>query len=188
LAQSAIEAFFSWTEHVFIHLAILQAKLKTGEEVRTIATADWKTKFKSAIDIKDQTAKQYYDQLLDLRLQIRNFLAHGSFGKRGEAFSFHSGAGAVPLLITESLEHPFHIFGLPATHDFSALEQIEDFIQWLWSSPLAAAKHYIESGLPFILTYAADGTYAKLMTDDKSMLEFVEHLQREWDNAANMDW
>jgi hypothetical protein len=172
-AQSAIEAFFSWTEHTFIHLAILQSKIKTGEEVREIAAADWKAKFKAAFDLTDQTAKKHYDLLLDLRAQIRNFLAHGSFGKRGEAFSFHSGAGAVPLLITESIEHPFHISGRPSTQDFAALTQIEDFIQWLWSTPLAAAKPYIDSGLPLILSYTHDGTYTQAMTDTASMLEFV---------------
>lgn len=72
-AQSAIEAFFSWTEHAFIHLAILQGKLKTGEEVRQIASADWKAKFKAAFDLTDQPTKKHYDQLLDLRAQIRNF-------------------------------------------------------------------------------------------------------------------
>ena len=30
MAQASIDAFFSWTEHVFIHIAILSGKAKTG--------------------------------------------------------------------------------------------------------------------------------------------------------------
>jgi hypothetical protein len=187
-AQSAIEAFFSWTEHAFIHLAILQGKLTTGEEVRVVAAADWRAKFKAAIDVSESAAKAHYDRLLDLRTQIRNFLAHGSFGKRGEAFSFHSGAGAVPLLISEGANHPFHIAGRPATQDFLALSQIQEFIDWLWATHLATAKLHLDSSLPSILTYAVNGTYASAMQDEDSMREFVEHLERKWDDAANMDW
>ena len=99
LAQSVIEGFFSWTEHIFIHLAILQGKCTTGHGIGNLAAAEWTTKFKSALDIKDAVTKRYYDELISIRRQIRNFLAHGSFGKDGEAFRFHSGAGAVPVTV-----------------------------------------------------------------------------------------
>jgi hypothetical protein len=46
-AQAAIDAFFSWTEHSFIHLAILQGRVRTGDEVAALAEADWKAKFKA---------------------------------------------------------------------------------------------------------------------------------------------
>jgi hypothetical protein len=49
LALAAIEAFFGWTEHVFIHLAILQGRVTSGAEVVEIAEADWATKFKKAL-------------------------------------------------------------------------------------------------------------------------------------------
>jgi|GEM_PF-1352583 len=100
-ALSAIESFFSWTEHVFILIAILRGAYTTGEAVRDLARADWKTKFKAALDINVPADKAYFDKLLEVRRQVRNFVAHGSFGKDGEAFSFHSTAGAVPLRILD---------------------------------------------------------------------------------------
>lgn len=187
-AQAAIEAFFSWSEHVFIHLAILQSKISTGEQVRKVATSEWKEKFKLAIDITWPDAKKYYDSLLDLRAQIRNFLAHGSFGKRGEAFSFHSGAGAVPLLITEIKEHPFEFYLNPPIKDFDALQLIADFLDWLWSTDLGIAKLYVESGFPLILTYVRDGTYSSAMKSQENMSSFLHALHHLWDNSANMDW
>jgi hypothetical protein len=187
-AQAAIEAFFSWSEHVLIHLAILQSKLSTGDQVRKLASAEWKEKFKLAIDITCPDAKKHFDALLDLRVQIRNFLAHGSFGKRGEAFSFHSGAGAVPLLITESTEHPFDIYQRPSTKDFDALRLISDFLGWLWSTDLGIAKLYVDSGLPIILSDACNGTYVSAMESQDKMASFLDALVHHWDNAANMDW
>ena len=95
LALAAVDAFFAWTEHIFIHIAILQGNITTGEELAKIIGAEWNRKFKSALDLNDGVAKKYLDELIVLRRQLRNFVAHGAFGKEGEAFSFHSGAGAV---------------------------------------------------------------------------------------------
>lgn len=187
-AQAAVEAFFSWTEHVFIHLAILQGSLQTGDEVAQLANSDWKAKFKAALDLSDKTTKEHYDALLDLRAQIRNFMAHGSFGKRGEAFRFHSGAGAVPVLLTDNLGHRYSLTGKPPFDEKWAIDEIEAFIEHLWSGSCAPAKHHVFSSLPSILTFAGDGTYSRAMSSEESMKEFVEHLTGEFDNAANMDW
>jgi hypothetical protein len=188
VAQSAIEAFFSWTEHVFIHLAILQSKLRSGDEVARLAESDWKAKFKAALDVAETQTKLHYDSLLDLRAQVRNFVAHGAFGKRGEAFSFHSGAGAAPVILTNNQKHKFSLTGRTAFDEQLAIEDIESFLRHLWSGPRAPARHYIFSSLPSILTYVVDGTYKRTMHSDDEMKTFVEQLSGEFDRAANMDW
>lgn len=187
-AQAAIEAFFSWTEHVFIHLAILQGRLRTGDDVAGMAAVDWKTKFKAALDVNDPFTKEHYDRLLDLRAQIRNFMAHGAFGKRGEAFSFHSGAGAVPLLLTGRQNHRYSLSGQPAFDEHSALSQIDEFLKHLWSGPRASAREYIFSGLPSVLTMVSDGSYAQAMKSEDDMKGLVGHMVGEFDRAADMDW
>jgi hypothetical protein len=90
LALSAVEAYFSWTEHALIHLAILQSRLTTGTEVATLASGDWTGKFKAAIDLSEPDANKLLDRVLALRQDLRNHVAHDAFGKQGEAFSFHS--------------------------------------------------------------------------------------------------
>lgn len=187
-AQAAIDAFFSWSEHSFIHLAILRGLLCTGDAVAALAADEWKAKFKAALDLTNRETKQHYDTLLELRVQIRNFMAHGAFGKRGEAFLFHSGAGAVPVLLTRVQDHRYSITGLPAFDEGAALAEIDRFIEHLWSGSRAAAKIYIFSSLPSILTYATDGTYALAMQSEEDMREFVEHLTQRFDDAANKDW
>lgn len=187
-AQAAIEAFFSWTEHVFIHLAILQSKLRSGDDVARLADSDWKAKFKAALDVAEPQTKQHYDRLLDLRAQVRNFMAHGAFGKSGEAFSFHSGAGAAPVILTKNQRHKFSLTGLLAFDERTAIEDIEFFLQHLWSGARAPARLYVFSSLPSILTYVVDGTYARAMRSEDQMKLFAEHLWGEFDRAADMAW
>lgn len=187
-AQAAVEAFFSWTEQSFIHLAVLQGTLRTGEDVASIASADWKTKFKAALDVNNEETKRHYDKLLDLRTQIRNFMAHGAFGKRGEAFRFHSGAGAVPVLLTGRQGRRYSLSGGPAFDEGQAIDEIEEFLRHLWSGHRLPAREYILSHLPSILTYAADGTYTRAMQSVEAMKELVDHLSHQFDQAANMDW
>lgn len=190
LAMSAIEAFFSWTEHCFIHLAILVGRIRTAEEAAAVAEADWSAKFKSALDISDHSTKILYDRLIGMRQELRNYVAHGAFGNQGEAFSFHSGAGAVPVLLPHRAGTKKFKLGPGLAFDLpSAIELLEDFRQHLWSGSRAPAEIYIQqSGLPIILTMAADGTYASAMTSVEDMTTFVDHLSAETDRAANMDW
>lgn len=158
-ALSAIESFFSWTEHVFILIAILRGAYTTGEAVRDLARADWKTKFKAALDINVPADKSYFDKLLEVRRQVRNFVIHGFFGKDGEAFSFHSTAGAVPLQILDQKGGARFGLGAGATYrDQQTLQLLRDFVAHLWSGVREPAQLYI------ILTYAQDGRYAQAMT------------------------
>lgn len=186
--QAAIEAFFSWTEHAFIHVAILQGKLGSGDQVARLADSDWKAKFKAALDVSDPQTKAHYDTLLDLRAQVRNFVAHGAFGKRGEAFTFHSGAGAVPVMLTDDQRHKFSLTGRTAFDEGAAIANIESFLEHLWSGARSSMRLYVFSSLPSILTYAADGTYARAVRSDEDMSAFLSHLAGEFDRAANMDW
>lgn len=187
-AQAAVEAFFSWTEHVFIHIAILQGKLHSGKDVANMADANWKTKFKAVFDTHDEQTTNHYDNLLTLRRQIRNFMAHGAFGKRGEAFSFHTGAGAVPVILTDSKLHRYSLTGRTELNEDWAIAEIEKFIEHLWSPSRLPARDYICSGLPSILTCVDDGTYGRAMQSVDDMNELLESLTRAFDDAANMDF
>jgi len=190
LALAAIDAFFAWTEHIFIHLAILQGRITTGEEVAELAESEWKEKFKSALDITDKVAKKHFDGLVTIKRQLRNFMAHGAFGKESQAFSFHSNAGAVPVALDHSAtKSQFSLTPELAFDDKEALVTIENFIAYLWSGQREPARIYIqESDLPLILPMASDGTYTAAMATVGDMKIFVDRLMRESDAAANMDW
>lgn len=187
-ALAAIEAFFSWTEHAFIHLAILQGKLNVGTQVTELAEKNWNAKFKAALDILDKDTKAHYEKLLDLRAQVRNFVAHGAFGKEGQAFRFHSGAGSVPVLLNNDRDHQVSFTGRIAFDEVAAITQIDSFLDHLWAGALAPARHYLFSNLPSILSYTIDGTYSHVMQSEADMLSFVDSLTRRFEQAADMDW
>lgn len=190
LGIAAIDAFFSWTEHVLIHLAILQGNVKTGDAVANLAAAEWSEKVKTAIGLGDAKVKSLFDELLTVRRQVRNYMAHGAFGKHGEAFQFHSSAGAVPVNLTDpDGSDKFSMWFGPTFDEAGAIETAESFIEKLWEGDRAPAKLYLqEAALPIILTYASDGTYDNAMASVEDMEAFIEGLTHEMDNAANMDW
>lgn len=190
LALAAIDSFFSWTEHVFIHLAILQGKITTGTEVADLAKADWEEKFKKSVGLEEPEIKPLYDDLLHIRRQLRNFMAHGAFGKRGEAFHFHSSTGAVPVFMPHKKgQQRFALSEQFGFNDDSSLKTIENFINLLWSGNRTPAKLYIQDAdLPLILTSASDGTYSQAMQSVEDMQLHIDRINYLVDQAANMDW
>ena len=191
LGIAAIEAFFGWTEHVLIHIGILLGNIGTGRDVARLAESEWSEKVNAAIDlISEKETKAVYEDLLEVRRQVRNYMAHGAFGKHGEAFQFHSATGAVPVNLTDPEgKSKFSMWSVPSFDEANALEVAESFITKLWERERAPAKLYLEEAdLPVILSYASDGTYARAMSSMDDMENFVESLTHEIDNAANMDW
>jgi hypothetical protein len=191
LAMAAIDAFFSWTEHMFIHLAILNGRITTGKAFSDNVVAEWNAKFKLAVDIAgDPVMRRHYDELVELKRRLRNFVAHGAFGKEGEALHFHSSSGAVPVYFDAGgVKAKYSLTESLSFDDDRALKTIGTFIDYLWSGPRQTARRYIQDGdLPMILTLAQDGTYAKALASEEEMEHLLRHLGNEWMNAANMDW
>lgn len=190
LAMSVIEAFFSWTEHLFVHLAIVARGMSDGNSVANLAATDWQDKFAAALDISEQITKNYFDQLIFVRRQLRNFIAHGAFGKNGETFQFHSSVGAVPVIMPHQKgKNKFSLFGELSFNEAEVIHLLRDFTHFLWRSDVEPAMFYVmESHLPVILTKARDGSYARAMTSLDDMEMFVELLHYQFDQAADMDW
>ncbi len=189
LALSTIDAFFSWTEHIFIHLAIFKENLYLGKQVAKLALADWQSKFKAALDITNEL-KPLYDQLCLIKEQIRNYISHGAFGKQGEAFKFHSTIGAVPVFLPKQKEKfQFSFVQNSEFRDDQAIAIIESFISKLWAGSRETAGMYIqESRLPIILSLVKDGTYTEAMETLEKMDFLIQRLSEACDNASNMDW
>lgn len=189
LALSAIDAFYSFTEHVLIHAGILKGLLLTGEDVANFADKDWASKFKACLDIHDPSIKPHYDRLVEIKRQIRNYMAHGAFGKNGEAFQIHSGAGAVPLLMPHQKgSSRFSMQNGTEFREDEAINAIEEFMQFYWDSNNFPEVIYIKSTLPGILTYTSNSTYSRAMASTEDMESLVDYLSEIHDRSANMDW
>jgi hypothetical protein len=189
LALAVIEAFFSWTEHAFLHLAVLMDKATSAEDVTSLAEKEWPDKYKTAIGCVDDDSREHYEKLLALRRELRNYIAHGAFGKQGEAFTFHSHAGAVPVMLPHRRgTRKFRFEHGVSLDSKAAIQTIGYFIAFLWAGKRAPARIYLESELPLILTLVARGDYRLAMRSEESMREFAHDLAMESDQAANMDW
>jgi hypothetical protein len=190
LAIAAIEAFFSWTEHVFVHFAILNGSIQTGADFSEASGAEWGAKFKLALDISDPSLKKQYDKLVEIRRQFRNFIAHGAFGKSGETLRFHSSAGAIPVLLDASDSKANFMLSEGLAFDApKAFQAVEGFMNYLKTGSREPAWLYVqEFCLPLIMTMAQDGTYQRALRSSQAMNEFAEDISRQMDNAANMDW
>jgi len=161
IAISCIEAFYSWTEHLFIHLAVVAQNLSDGEKVSNLIEEEWKEKFKAAIKDNSKEANKYYNELLTVRQQLRNFVAHGAFGKNGNAFRFHSPTGAIPVLMNHKKQkNRFSLHGNLTFKEEDVISLIEDFIKFLQKGSLEPAMYYtLNCSLPTILTMASNGNY-----------------------------
>ena len=190
LALSTIESFFSWTEHVFILMAILNGASVTGATVAKLANANWDTKFRAALEMDDPKTKEFHEELTLIRRQHRNFVAHGAFGKSGEAFLFHSNCGTVPVQLPLRREPDDFRFGngVKIVED-EAIKLLESFVEHFWSADRAPAKLYIQDHqLPLILTMAQSGEYRRAMASLEEMEAFADHLGQISDQHANMDF
>jgi hypothetical protein len=190
LAISAIESFFSWTEHIFVHIALLLGRVKTVQEITSLANKDWSDKYKTAIGFEGNEMKVVYDELVAIRKQLRNYIAHGAFGKQREAFNFHTETGAVPVLLpykNQKYQFPLHVG--TGFKEKKALEIIKSFIKLLWDDEREPAYYYLqETTLPIILTMANDGKYEDAMRSVNNMQKLIGRLVYEFDRAENMDW
>jgi hypothetical protein len=190
LAISVIEAFFSYTEHLFIHIAIIAQNISDGEQITKLIEAEWKTKFITAIPLSNKEESKFYNELLIVRQQMRNFVAHGAFGKNGNAFQFHSKTGAVPVLMKhDKNKNKFEFQGNLNFNDEEVIKLIENFIEYLWKSKYQPVMLYTqEYYLPTIVTLSKNGVYKEAVESMENMEEFATRLSNKLDDSANMDW
>jgi hypothetical protein len=190
IAISAVEAFFSWTEHYLIHLALLKGSIASGREVVELAATEWGEKFKKALDLQKPDEKAFYDDLLHIRQQVRNYVDHGAFGKKGEAFHFHSPAGAVPVYLhTEGRKNHISMQEDLSFDEESVIRRLKAFISFIEDGPYREATKYIHNGyLPTVLTRVSDGTYNSAIQSAGSMDSLIEWMTRDWDRSGDMDW
>ena len=158
----------------------------TAEHARRLAEDQWREKFKAAFDLSDRDVSLYYDELNRVRSRTRNFVAHGAFGKDGDAFQLHSTAGAIPVrLVPEKRERRFR-FGTrelsPARSDHDDIELIKEFFSYARSGPLAPAWLYIDQEGTANLVEAREGRYQDAM----SSVEAVQRYADEWEHYADM--
>lgn len=188
LLIAMLESFFSWTEHIFVLLAIVYGDFDSGRDILNFINNKWNEKYKKVIDIEEN--KEIYDKLLVIKSQLRNYNTHGTFGKNGETFYFHTGTGAVPVFLNDNKNLSIALEQKKYEYiEDNVIGTLEHFIKYLWTGDRKNAKLLIQdSSLDLIMTYSTDKTYKNLIKNKKDTLGFIDHLCWEVDRAANMDF
>lgn len=179
-ALAAINAYFSYLEHVLV-LVLPFSDFDPGtESVTDFIGMRWRDKFKRVFDINGTTAKRLHDRLHEVSETYRNTYGHGGFDKEGGAIYFHvPGLGALPTRLTDVRESP-HFELIPVDSiDFEEVCAVFDELdEFLRSSPRSRyGFRYAEAGMDVRFDASARMRFAEAM-------ESVERFTI----AMNMDW
>lgn len=200
VGQSAIDCFFSWTEHIFVHLAVLLDR----EDVNSIGKCnkliknDWKSKYKSVFDTEaDEEASLFLHTLTEIR-ESRNFTTHGRFGLRGERLWVPTRRGCFPYNVQSSRSRdPWcRLNDEMGFTERESLQAIERFIEYLWSGARQPARMLLqETPLPLIETpfptffkLMKSGRYREAMESEANMESLINELGVKFEIQANMEF
>lgn len=189
LAISAVEAFFSWTEHAFILMAVLQSKIENGEDFVRISKEEWKKKFQVCISLNSRDADSHFNRLLRVKDDVRNYMAHGSFGREGETFHFHSKVGAVPVAISKIKNQKLSMVTRLYVSPQEILKELDDFIDFFHQDERKRALKYIKNtDYPINLGYVVDGTFKRALESDEDMEVLIKEVDAILFQSWNMEW
>ncbi len=193
LGQSAINCFFSWTEHIFIHLAMLlgNPKANTVEKCnRLIKSPEWRKKYRSVFNVdNDREAETYLRSLTRIR-ESKNFTSHGHFGKDRETLWVSTGIGFVPYNAEPSRSiNPWRHNDSVGFTERESLQLIERFIKYLWSGARRPAYILLqERSYPTFFQFMLSGDYGEAMKSEEAMKSLVYGIENKFDIGENMDF
>jgi hypothetical protein len=185
-----VDSFFSKTEHLFIMVLPFIDFDREKDNLLELIGSRWQDKYKRIFQIEtDTTAKRFYDQLVNLKDNLRNTFVHGGFEKAGASLYFHfPNVGAIPTTLTKVKDSPhFNFFPVEENKFKDICTLFDQFEDWLKSGKLAQGIKYLQSGLgvPF-----DDGSISKFREAIGS--DEFDNLIERWsyldDQHTNMDY
>ena len=198
MSQAAIDAFFCWSEHIFVLLSIIGSTSMTGVKIASLAKSNWHNKYSNVLGLNDPIVSEHYSNLNEIRQSIRNHMAHGAIGKpqAGSYCSplvgiyFPSSVGGVPLRYPlDGLKTSWRFEATVGVSESEAISRIDNFVDFLWSGSRELAKIYIQDrGLPLRLQFTCDGTYSRALESEDAMNDLVDDLSNELDRVENMEF
>lgn len=188
-----LDAYFSFLEHLFVLIIPFVEKQNNKTNLVQFISNFWSDKFKKLFDItKDTQAKNFYDQLDEIKEHYRNFYAHGEFEKGGASLYFHfPGLGAIPAQLSNIKKRPhFNFFPIEEDNFSHICEVIDHFNEWLRSdySGVKYAIKYAESGLDIPCDPENMRKIKDSMVSEEEFESLVKHYSYLVDMHANMDY
>jgi hypothetical protein len=188
---SAIDAYFSWLEHVLVLTLPFVNYSPLTDDLAKIISGSWIDKLKRVWDVAGNgIEKKLYDDLRDIKERFRNASAHGGFEKNNASLAVHFPIiGAIPAVMsrfTNSIH--YRVFPLDEA-SFADVCLLFDAVDSLLHSGQAKyGLRYAESGLDVPFDEKSCAKYNDAMQSDEEFEEFLEERTYFVERHINMDW
>ena len=190
-ASAALEAYFSYLEHLLVLTLAYCDFDPTKENLVSFVSSFWAEKFKRIFDLtSDNEAERVYHSLLQIKEKFRNPLSHGGFDKDATTFHFHvPGLGALPMSLSryaESIHYGFNpIVAVTFKEVCETLDRAEHFFE---NGTRRLEMRCVRSGMAVSFSERSRASYKDAIKSEENADAFIEDTLTAMDNATNMDW
>ncbi len=189
LATAAVDAYFSLTEHLFCLALPFSSKTFADKGISEFLWSPWSTKAKFILDLQDSDTKDVYDQLLRIREEWRNPIAHGGFlSGHGSLYVHIAGAGAMPARLRRTPKGLSFGFRLTDDSFNQIVEVFARFDEVLKTGKLRSVVTWAESGLPVAFDSKSCAQYRAAMKSESDFDDLIERTSYFHDLNVNMDY
>ncbi|XAP76898.1 hypothetical protein ABC955_09855 [Citromicrobium bathyomarinum] len=191
-SSAMIDAWFSRLEHRLLLLrAFKGTPLKPGD-FETFIAAKWDDRFKMLFERGvDKRTGELLGELRRVKEALRNPLAHGGIKNDGGSFYFHLPAvGAVPANLSRYRDRvEFSFFPIPAGTHEETCKLFDDVDALLTTGEFELPNEFVRWGLDPQFDAKSVARYGEAIAEGPETVEaLVDHLSREWEQHANMDY
>ena len=190
LATAALDAYFSYIEHLLILLLPFSGFEADKDNLLKFLNMLWGDKWKRVFDSKKNSeANRVYETLVKIKRKFRNPLAHGGFDSEGEGVWIQiMSLGAVPASMSrfgESIHSALNPIDEQAfTEIRTAFDKSDHFFK---TGALQLGYKCVSAGID--VSFAAESiSKYKEIVESGDVQGFVEAELAGMDNATNMDW
>jgi hypothetical protein len=191
LAAAALDAYFAHLEHTLVLLLPFVHFDPAHEDLAGFITSNWSSKFKRLFDLrKDHPTQDLFKSLLGLKEKFRNSVFHGGFDKDGLTLYFHVPIlGAIPMSLSRNAEViNYSLYPIDPASFEQVCDTLDSVDTLMDNGPLRLAMNYVRAGLDVPFDEASRKAYARAMSSEESMEEFINQTCYIHDMNANMDW
>lgn len=187
-----VDAFFSRLEHRVLLLRAFRGRPLDPGGFTAFLGMTWDERLKEVVDLAGgQGRDALLGRLRDVKATIRNPLSHGGVENDNGAFYFHMPRiGAVPANLSRyrgRLKMSFFPIADGTHTEMCAL--FDDVDAMLSTAELEQPNEFVRAGIDPQYDWESLKLYAGALADGPEAVEaLIDHLGREWERHANMDY
>ncbi len=187
---AAVQAYFSWLEHLLVLVLPFAGFDPANDDLRRIIGDRWRDKFLRVFDVaSDGQANRILSKLSELSERTRNTWSHGAFDKESGLLYVHlPGIGATPMRVSEYNRnvHFAGVMGVDVDGGWKVLDEVDEFLRT--ASASAYGVLHAEAGFQVMFDPPSRQRYVAAMKSPAAFEEYLEHRSRLEDDVSNMDW